>query len=61
MSLLVESLHVRIDSETAVIGVQELASDFTRRGFSFIFPYDILHTPRVLDGVSYQPASTKLS
>ena len=36
MSLLVESLHMRIDSET-VIGVQELASGFTRRRFSFIF------------------------
>ena len=44
VSLLVESLQIRIDSET-VIGVQELASDFIRRGFSFIFPCDYFVHP----------------
>ena len=39
MSLLVESLHMRVDSEM-VIGVQELASAFICRGFSIIFPFD---------------------
>ena len=27
------------------IGIQELASGFIRRGFSFIFPCDLLYTP----------------
>ena len=37
MSLLVESLNMRIDSET-VIGVQELASGFIRRGLALCSP-----------------------
>ena len=36
-----ESLHMRIDSDT-VVGVQELASGFIRKGFSFMFPRDCL-------------------
>ena len=40
MGLLVELLHMRIDSET-VIGVQELASGFACRGFSFNSPCDL--------------------
>ena len=39
VSLLVEPLHMRIESET-VIGVQELASGFICRVFNFIFPCD---------------------
>ena len=39
MRLLVKLLHMRIGSQT-VTGVQELASDFIRRRFSFIFPCD---------------------
>ena len=41
MSLLVESLHMRIGSET-VVGVQELVSGFIRRGFSFTILCDYL-------------------
>ena len=46
VSLLVAPLHMRIDSETVV---QELASDFTRRGFSFTFLCYLLCTHCVLE------------
>ena len=48
MILLVKLLHMRIDSGT-VTGVQELASGFTRRGFSFIFSCDLFYTPCILE------------
>ena len=58
MRLLVEPLIMRIDNEK-VIGVQELASGFIRRGFSFIFPYDLFVEPNFR--VSYQLTPTKRS
>ena len=57
MSLLVQSSHnMRIDTVKRYIGVlQELASGFIRRGFSFIFPcIYFVHPPCVLVCVSYQ-------
>ena len=58
MRLLVKSLDMRIGSQT-VTGVQELASDFIRRRFSFVFPVTILYTTVFRSLV--QPTSTKLS
>ena len=54
MSLLVESLHMRIDGGTTVVGVHELASGFIRRGFSFVFPCDYFVHHCDLEE-SYQP------
>ena len=59
VSLLVELVHMRIYKET-VVGVQELASCFIRRGFSFIFPcVHFLHHSLLESSVNLPP--TKLS
>ena len=58
MSLLVDSLHMRIDSVT-IIRVQELASGFIRRRLSFIFPCGVFVYPCFR--VSYKLTPTKLS